>query len=1123
MTVPATSKASTSPTAAIARLAHGVMDSALSSHPRTHTPSRNHKRLASTGGGRDTPYPRASELQPPAALPSPALKRRKVEEGRPETGSLGHEDARATIQGAHLPAVSPRPGALEASVEALKKRVQSLAQNEGLPLAPTNRGFGIGAIFNGVWNNFASTSPAQLTPMSGIYPQEPMEGVVVTPTISRLGGNVQQPVPQSSEEPLGERGRKMEAPIAPTPEGRPLDAPKNVGPSPRALAIPGAWREGNDSSFQSSVGQVHSDGSDSDASMQSITQQASTYDTAMQAQFSTLGLVEQQGSGRGGEQVTRTVQGGDVIVSHHDPATVPSARVNGSPGSQIPEPPTQPPGLLLPAQGIAMTEEKAGTEAPAGTDPEILSHTPEMRDPAFPVRNSDFHAAGPVEGCNEGTGSTPSFAFAEPPAAATTQAQLEPGGRIPGYTPGTEGPLKDDGVGPGTANLTDAPSPLPSVYELPDNRSARVDEMGMTYYTIDVMTPSTNADPLSDSDEDDLVPPPPFKPLLRSFPTQLSDSDEEAPVRALPYKHTLRRVGQPPNTSEVELVQALPCNAPFTHLSANTPAMPAYVDSGEDELVAALPPRPPVPPPSKIRSASASPSDTEEEERARALPFRKVVDDVVLHSGSGGEELVQALPYYAPSPYFPPKTCSAEAAFSDSDEEERVAGLRVNIPITSAHDSVQLDAPTQAEAEISSGAGDLLLTGEDDDLPLPHGQHASPDAFMGQDISIGRQKLAYLRQIRDILDQGRRAEPSVGPQVAVAANPSLDSQARPSAEALPTNKRKHRDERTLNFHRLIRSEVAVALGQDVKATLKRSVYIDAVWEWATVGGGIRGPLTVMEGGVVLCLYDTSEYPDQVRNAVFSWNCTIIEDFAPKFCLRNPQYTEEEAMEHFKTHLKHLKRSFRRYLKGTIDTDGHDSKALANARQRRINRYFRRLRTCERYKDAFVLMMLLYMILLSKMNWRGCSGDEMDEEELCEVTKKPRHLITTLDWRARSIRELMRKIDALDLFDRFVDGDRAIAGKFPEPRYDPRDFQGTKARTINENFNNGYLKSLPRNFYDDKWFHSLEPHEKESLDYQKPIDLTLPDALESPARDDGERSAYATSSDLKGIGSRRLCD
>ncbi|TEB28528.1 hypothetical protein FA13DRAFT_1711816 [Coprinellus micaceus] len=241
MTVPATSKASTSPTAAIARLAHGVMDSALSSHPRTHTPSRNHKRLASTGGGRDTPYPRASELQPPAALPSPALKRRKVEEGRPETGSLGHEDARATVQGAPLPAVSPRPGALEASIEALKKRVEPLAQTAEITPSPTTRGLSIGAASHGVWDELADSSPTQQAFINGVHLQAPMEGVVTTPPIKRCGDGRPQ---VGYTEFLGNRGHSKEELMAvdtSASEGSSFDVSKNEVLGQQTSTMPHRW------------------------------------------------------------------------------------------------------------------------------------------------------------------------------------------------------------------------------------------------------------------------------------------------------------------------------------------------------------------------------------------------------------------------------------------------------------------------------------------------------------------------------------------------------------------------------------------------------------------------------------------------------------------------------------------------------------------------------------------------------------------------------------------------------------------------------------------------------------------------------------------------------------------
>lgn len=130
----------------------------------------------------------------------------------------------------------------------------------------------------------------------------------------------------------------------------------------------------------------------------------------------------------------------------------------------------------------------------------------------------------------------------------------------------------------------------------------------------------------------------------------------------------------------------------------------------------------------------------------------------------------------------------------------------------------------------------------------------------------------------------------------------------------------------------------------------------------------------------------------------------------------------------------------------------------------------------------------YKIFLYHLNWKGCSGDDTDGE-ICSITKKPRHLITKFAWRASEVREWVKLIDGIAMTNRFSDGDRSTAGKLPEPRYDAMDFD--EPLVIKERFNNGSIKGLPRNFYDNKWFSKLETHELEELQCAPPLSLELP--------------------------------
>ncbi|TEB37183.1 hypothetical protein FA13DRAFT_1705470 [Coprinellus micaceus] len=993
-----------------------------------------------------------------------------------------HEDARATIQGAHLPAVSPRPGALEASVEALKKCVEPLAQTAEITPSPTTRRLSIGAASHGVWDELASSSPTQLASISGVHLQAPMEGVVRTPPIRRYGDG--RPQVGYTEFP-GNRGHSKEELMAvdtSASEDPPYDPPRN-GVS-RTPVMPGHWRTGDESPFSISVGNVRGE---LDASSESIdhNQQVGSHYTVTLPRTSTRSPVEQHGLA--GERATGVTPVASMAALHHDL------------------------GIPLPAQRpVSPTTSRAARPRPGEDTPS--AHVPSRM--LGSKENPELYRLG-----SQTTGSPPEREANLPP---------HPGEELPDNHGAS---INEEGTRSG---------------KTPRRKALKERGRFSKAYLAIATSPM-------ESEEDEPVPVPPFNPPLRSihvnskplvFPA--SSSDEEELVRTLSFKTLLGRASPQLDSDETEVVQAQPINSPIRRLPGETIVGTASSGSDQEELAPALPAKSPlerivasrgyssIAEPSRPSSVVDKSRHDQDHEPQPNLDARSVSQRGFPMAGrtthlAPKSMSVVSRPTFL-SDQFPSKDKAMKDPMEDDDisnpsessegeergrewgtaesgentddyswdywrrQDDHLNGYepqqrkghfekkdRTNLVTHKppAPPAPKLPGPMEGD----SGDKDLLamFSGRRQQVPLlvksAAGTPTSRETFsleaMDSAIPISSGPKEILHQVRS---GHPRAVPNTGIDTRLGVASTIGAP-----------------------QKLLRREVATALGQDVKVTIKQSVYVGTVWQWATVGGGVRGPLTVVEGGVVLCLYDTSEYCDRVRNAVTSWNHSIIEDFAPKFCLRNPQYTKEEAIDHFKTHLKHLKRSFRRYLEGTIDTDGHDSKVLANARQRRINRFFRRLRICERYKDAFVLMMLLYMILLSKMNWRGCSGDEMDEEELCEVTKKPRHLITTLDWRARSIRELMRKIDALDIFDRFVDGDRAIAGKFPEPRYDPRDFQGTKARTISESFNNGYLKGLPRNFYDDKWFHSLEPHEKESLDYQKPIDLTLPDALESKAQ------------------------
>jgi hypothetical protein len=159
----------------------------------------------------------------------------------------------------------------------------------------------------------------------------------------------------------------------------------------------------------------------------------------------------------------------------------------------------------------------------------------------------------------------------------------------------------------------------------------------------------------------------------------------------------------------------------------------------------------------------------------------------------------------------------------------------------------------------------------------------------------------------------------------------------------------------------------------------------------------------------------------------------------------------------------------------------------------FQRYWRRVETALKNKKKYPETAEFYRILRHLLDWKACSGDEEDKE-ICPITGKNRHIMTTLGWLSEEANMWMRKLDGIDLCRRFPDGNRSISGNFPDPRYDPRDFPDGQVRS--ERFNNGVIKGLPRNFYDDAWFKLLGDYDREELAFTDSLDLMYPQELET---------------------------
>jgi hypothetical protein len=110
-----------------------------------------------------------------------------------------------------------------------------------------------------------------------------------------------------------------------------------------------------------------------------------------------------------------------------------------------------------------------------------------------------------------------------------------------------------------------------------------------------------------------------------------------------------------------------------------------------------------------------------------------------------------------------------------------------------------------------------------------------------------------------------------------------------------------------------------------------------------------------------------------------------------------------------------------------------------------------------------------------MSFEAMSGDETDH-----VSGKLRYAITTLPWRSRHIRDWLTTFDHIYLSTRFTINDRAKKGAFPHPRVSSRRVERCWKAP----------RGLPLNFYDQKWLDSLGDIERDELDIQPPVDLTL---------------------------------
>ncbi|KAJ3539644.1 hypothetical protein NMY22_g4643 [Coprinellus aureogranulatus] len=365
---------------------------------------------------------------------------------------------------------------------------------------------------------------------------------------------------------------------------------------------------------------------------------------------------------------------------------------------------------------------------------------------------------------------------------------------------------------------------------------------------------------------------------------------------------------------------------------------------------------------------------------------------------------------------------------------------------------------------------------------------AEPSQSVGSDLELG----AMIREIYRALVLGpAQSSQAVGPLEESSSSTSEEEEL-PKVEKVGPNGR-GADKNILQAR--IREHMAQATKRLPKGPPKGSKPIPYVLGWATNRRDTQCQIETDEEGdeVQFCLADTSKLAAEQVKAVHLWNDAKIAKLVPMFLRRYPEYKgkEKEIRRRMSTHFRHLKNLYRIYRIGGIDSDGAvQSRMQSNSRQRRMNRYWRRVFSALKNKEKFPQTAVFYDIMANRLTWRACSGDEEDDE-ICQITGKNRHIITTLKWLSEEARDWMRQLDWIDLCRRFPDGQRSTSGNFPDPRYDPRDLPEREA--CPERFNNGVIKGLPENFYDEDWLVGVD---RDALNMQGSIDLTYPPELEA---------------------------
>ncbi|KAG2112784.1 hypothetical protein BD769DRAFT_1364334 [Suillus cothurnatus] len=117
-------------------------------------------------------------------------------------------------------------------------------------------------------------------------------------------------------------------------------------------------------------------------------------------------------------------------------------------------------------------------------------------------------------------------------------------------------------------------------------------------------------------------------------------------------------------------------------------------------------------------------------------------------------------------------------------------------------------------------------------------------------------------------------------------------------------------------------------------------------------------------------------------------------------------------------------------------------------------------------------------------WESLTYEVMSSDEAEHRGGKTRYLVTKMPWRSPEVTDFLRVFDKLHLSTRFKTNGGARRGAFPHHRY-PSSCIDTKPSPV---------PGLPKNFYDEIWFSSLNVGEQKALRPLPSVDIALPAAV-----------------------------